>query len=281
MTGGLHSIRYFSRESLNLPATLQTQYIGRKITWVRSLPSTQGFAKNLVSAYGVSRVGGHVVIADSQKSGTGRHGNKWVSPQGGIWLSIILSSTLHPSKCILFSLCTSLAVSEAINKCTGLDSKVKWPNDVLIKGKKVSGVLVDVSVNSDSIEHVIIGIGVNVNVKSAEIQRDMDGRLPYPITSIKEELAVSCDKVELIKSILRILDRHYFKIETDASYPLLEKWKQMVEPTISKSVQVSHGTRVYTAKVVGLEEDGSLVVARDDNKIERIVSAEYSIRVIE
>ena len=281
MTGGLHSIRNIYRESHDLPTTLQTQYIGRKITWVRSLPSTQGFAKHLVSAYGVSRVGGYVVIADSQKSGTGRHGNKWVSPQGGIWLSIILSSTLHPSKCILFSLCASLAVSEAINNCTGLDSKLKWPNDVLIKGKKVSGVLVDVSLNSDSIEHVIIGIGVNVNVKSADIQRDIDGRLPYPITSIKDELAEPCDKVELIKSILRILDRHYFKIETDASYPLLEKWKQMAQPTISKSVQVSHGTRVYTAKVVGLEEDGSLVVARDDNKIERIVSAEYSIRVIE
>jgi BirA family transcriptional regulator, biotin operon repressor / biotin---[acetyl-CoA-carboxylase] ligase len=281
VTGGLHSIRNFYRESQSLPAALQTQYIGRKITWVRSLPSTQGFAKDLVSAYGVSRLGGYVVIADTQKSGTGRHGNKWVSPQGGIWLSIILGSTLHPSKCILFSLCASLAVSEAINKCTGLDSKLKWPNDVLIKGKKVSGVLVDVSVNSDFIEHVIIGIGVNVNIKSAEIQRDIDGRLPYPITSIKEELAVSCDKVELIKSILRTLDRHYFEIETDSSYPLLEKWKQMAEPTISKSVQVSHGTRVYTAKVVGLEEDGSLVIAREDNKIERIVSAEYSIRVIE
>ena len=281
MTGGLHSIRNFYRESHNLPATLQTQYIGRKITWVRSLPSTQGFAKHLVSAYGVSRVGGYVVIADSQKSGTGRHGNKWVSPKGGIWLSIILSSTLHPSRCILFSFCASLAVSEAINKCTGLDSKLKWPNDVLIKGKKVSGVLVDVSVNSDSIEHVIIGIGVNVNVKSAEIQRDIDGRIPYPITSIKEELAVSCDKVELIRSILRILDRHYFKIETDASYPLLEKWKQMAEPTISRSVQVTHGTRVYTARVVGLEEDGSLVIVRDGNKIERIVSAESSIRFME
>jgi BirA family transcriptional regulator, biotin operon repressor / biotin---[acetyl-CoA-carboxylase] ligase len=235
----------------------------------------------LVSTYGVSRAGGHVVIADSQKSGTGRHGNKWVSPQGGIWLSIILSSSLHPSRCILFSFCASLAVSEAINKCTGLDSKLKWPNDVLIKGKKVSGVLVDISVNSDSIEHVIIGIGVNVNVKSAEIQRDIDGRLPYPITSIKEELTVSCDKVELIRSILRTLDRHYFMIETDASYPLLEKWKQMAEPTISRSVQVTHGARVYTAKVVGLEEDGSLVIARDDNKIERIVSAESSIRFIE
>src|SRR5918995_6291987 len=137
----------FYKEVPNLHASLQTQYIGGRIIWFKSLPSTQELAKRLVSSNGVSRVSGYVIIADSQQCGTGRHGSKWVSPQGGIWLSIILSSKLHPSKCILFSFGASLAVSEAINKCTGLESRLKWPNDILIQGKKVSGVLVDASVN--------------------------------------------------------------------------------------------------------------------------------------
>jgi BirA family biotin operon repressor/biotin-[acetyl-CoA-carboxylase] ligase len=188
---------------------------------------------------------------------------------------------LHPSKCISFSFGASLAVSEAITHCTGLESKLKWPNDVLIDGKKVSGVLVDASVNSSSIEYVIVGIGVNVNVNSAEVQRDLKCQtFPFQVTSLSDELAARCDKVRLIKNILQTLDKYYLKIESDTDYPLLEQWKHRAIDITSKPVYVSHGAEGFTATVLGLEEDGSLVVVRDNNRIERIVSAEYSIRFI-
>ncbi|HEY3525532.1 MAG TPA: biotin--[acetyl-CoA-carboxylase] ligase, partial [Nitrososphaeraceae archaeon] len=262
-------------------ALLQTQYIGRAILWFRSLSSTQELAKDLVNVKGALRVGGYVIIADSQLSGTGRNGREWASPRGGIWLSVILSSMLHPSKCISFSFGASLAVSEAITHCTGLESKLKWPNDVLIDGKKVSGVLVDASVNSSSIEYVIVGIGVNVNVNSAEVQRDIKCQtFPCQVTSLSDELASRCDKVRLIKNILQTLDKYYLKIESDTDYPLLEVWKHRAIDITSKPVYVSHGAEGFTATVLGLEEDGSLVVVRDNNRIERIVSAEYSIRFI-
>jgi BirA family biotin operon repressor/biotin-[acetyl-CoA-carboxylase] ligase len=258
---------------------LQTRYVGRAILWFRSLSSTQELAKNLVNAKGASRVGGCVIIADSQLSGTGRNGREWASPRGGIWLSVILSSMLHPSKCILFSFGASLAVSEAITHCTGLESRLKWPNDILIDGKKVSGVLVDASVNSSTIEYVIIGIGVNVNVNSAEVQRDIKCQtFPCQVTSLSDELAAPCDKVRLIKNILKALDKYYLKIESDTDYPLLDKWKDRAYDLTSKPVHVSHGAQEFTATVLGLEEDGSLVVVRNNDKIERIVSAEYSIR---
>jgi BirA family transcriptional regulator, biotin operon repressor / biotin---[acetyl-CoA-carboxylase] ligase len=264
-----------------LRSLLQTQYVGRAILWFRSLSSTQELAKELVNAKGALRVGGYVIIADSQLSGTGRNGREWASPRGGIWLSVILSSMLHPSKCISFSFGASLAVSEAITHCTGLESKLKWPNDVLIDGKKVSGVLVDASVNSSSIEYVIVGIGVNVNVNSAEVQRDIKCRtFPYQVTSLSDELAARCEKVRLIKNILQTLDKYYLKIESDTDYPLLEQWKHRAIDITSKPVYVSHGAEGFTATVLGLEEDGSLVVVRDNNRIERIVSAEYSIRFI-
>lgn len=272
----------YYKDMPRLHAILQTQYVGRAILWFRSLSSTQELAKELVNEKGALRVGGYVIIADSQLSGTGRNGREWASPRGGIWLSVILSSKLHPSKCISFSFGASLAVSEAINHCTGLESKLKWPNDILIDGKKVSGVLVDASVNSSSIEYVIVGIGVNVNVNSAEVQRDIKCQtFPCQVTSLSDELAARCEKVRLIKNILQTLDKYYLKIESDTDYPLLEQWKHRAIDITSKPVYVSHGAEGFTATVLGLEEDGSLVVVRDNNRIERIVSAEYSIRVIE
>lgn len=264
-----------------LRAVLQTQYVGKAILWFRSLSSTQELAKNLVNAKGALSVGGYVIIADSQLSGTGRNGREWASPRGGIWLSVILGSMLHPSKCILFSFGASLAVSEAITYCTGLESRLKWPNDVLIDGKKVSGVLVDASVNSSSIEYVIVGIGVNVNVNSAEVQRNIKCQtFPCQVTSLSDELAAPCDKVRLIKNILKALDKYYLKIESDTDQSLLDQWKHRADDLTSKLVHVSHGVEGFTATVLGLEEDGSLVVVRDNNRIERIVSAEYSIRYI-
>ena len=271
----------YCKDMPRLRALLQTQDVGRAILWFRSLSSTQELAKELVNAKGALRVGGYVIIADSQLSGTGRNGREWASPRGGIWLSVILSSMLHPSKCISFSFGASLAVSEAITNCTGLESKLKWPNDILIDGKKVSGVLVDASVNSSSIEYVIVGIGVNVNVNSAEIQRDIKCQtFPCQVTSLTDELAARCDKVRLIKNILQTLDKYYLKIESDTDYPLLEQWKHRAIDITSKPVYVSHGAEGFTATVLGLQEDGSLVVVRDNNRIERIISAEYSIRII-
>jgi BirA family biotin operon repressor/biotin-[acetyl-CoA-carboxylase] ligase len=256
----------YYKDMPRLRALLQTQYVGRAILWFRSLSSTQELARDLVNAKGALRVGGYVIIADSQLSGTGRNGREWASPRGGIWLSVILSSMLHPSKCISFSFGASLAVSEAITHCTGLESKLKWPNDILIDGKKVSGVLVDASVNSSSIEYVIVGIGVNVNVNSAEVQRDINCQtFPCQVTSLSDELAAPCDKVRLIKNILQTLDKYYLKIESDTDYPLLEQWKHRAIDITSKPVHVSHGAEGFTATVLGLEEDGSLIVVRDNS----------------
>jgi BirA family biotin operon repressor/biotin-[acetyl-CoA-carboxylase] ligase len=266
------------KESVDLQNSLQTKYVGNSVMWFKNLSSTQEFARRLISMNGVTRLNGYVIISDSQRKGIGRHGNRWVSPKGGIWLSIILSSTLHPSRITLFSFCASVAISEAIDKCTGIKSRLKWPNDVMIEGKKVSGILVDASVDADSIEHIIIGIGVNANVNSADIEKKIeDYEQPYPITSLQEQLGTSCNTVEIIKCILQMFDKHYYRIETDSSYPILHKWKERAEPIMYRSVQISHGANLYPAKVVDIDEDGSIVVMHKDNRLEKIVTAEYRI----
>jgi BirA family biotin operon repressor/biotin-[acetyl-CoA-carboxylase] ligase len=270
------------KESIDLQNSLQTKYVGKRVMWFKNLDSTQEFARRLISMNSMMSLNGYVIISDTQRKGIGRHGNRWVSPRGGIWLSIILNSTLHPSRITLFSFCASVAVSEAIDRCTGIKSRLKWPNDVIIEGKKVSGILVDASVDAESIEHIIVGVGVNANVKAADIgKKIVDHEQPYPLTSLQEQLGTSCNTVEIIKSILQMFDKHYSRIETDSGYPIIQKWKQRAEPIMRRSVQISHGANFYPAKVVDVDEDGSIVVMHKDNRLEKIISAEYRIHFID
>lgn len=270
------------KESIHLQNSLQTNYIGNRVIWFKNLSSTQEFARGLISMNGMTRLNGYVIISDRQQNGIGRYGNMWISPKGGIWLSIILSSTLHPSRIALFSFCASVAVSEAIEICTGINSRLKWPNDVMIQGKKVAGILVDASVDADSIEHIIIGIGVNANLKTAEIEKKLqDHEQPYPITSLQEQLGTPCNTVEIIKCILQTFDKHYSRIETDSSYPILHKWRERAEPIMWRSVQISDGANLHAGKVVDLDEDGSIIIMHKDNRLEKIVSVESRIRFID
>jgi BirA family biotin operon repressor/biotin-[acetyl-CoA-carboxylase] ligase len=271
--------RILMQES-KLQKCLQTRHIGKRVMWFNKLSSTQDFAKCFILDNGISIADGYVIISNSQHNGLGRFGNRWISPRGGIWLSIILRSGLHPSRIMLFSYCASVAVSEAIERCTGIQSRLKWPNDILIRGRKVSGILVDASVEAESIENLVIGIGVNANVNAAQIEGRLgDTNHPYPITSLQEQLGGSCDKFNLIRLFLQIFDELYSEIEADNTYPILDKWKKRAEPIISKSVQISCEKEKYSAKVVDLEEDGSLVVLRQGNQIERIVSSDYHVHV--
>ena len=270
------------KESIYLQNSLQTKHIGNRVIWFKNLSSTQEFARGLISMNGMTRLNGYVIISDRQQNGIGRYGNTWISPKGGIWLSIILSSTLHPSRIALFSFCASVAVSEAIEICTGIKSRLKWPNDVMIQGKKVSGILVDASVEADSIEHIIIGIGVNANVKTAEIEKKIrHHEQSYSITSLQEQLGTRCNTVEIIKCILQMFDKHYSRIETDSSYSILHEWRKKAEPMMWRSVQISDGKNFYAGKVVDIDEDGSIIIIHNDNRLEKIVSAESRIHFID
>ena len=219
------------RQESKLRKCLQTRHIGKRVMWFKKLSSTQDFAKYFILDNGISIADGQVIISNSQHNGLGRFGNRWISPRGGIWLSIILRSGLHPSRIMLFSYCASVAVSEAIERCTGIQSRLKWPNDILIRGRKVSGILVNASVESESIENLVIGVGVNANVKVAQIEGRLGGtNRSYPITSLKEQLGGSCDNFNLIRVFLQIFDELYSEIEADNTYPILEKWKN--EPSL-------------------------------------------------
>ena len=170
---------------------LHTLFIAKIIHFYKEIGSTQDLAISLVKKK-LENVHGTVIIAERQRNGKGRIDRKWISPKGGVWLSVILKPKIKAAQATLLPIIAALAVCDTINQKTNLNSKIKWPNDIVIEGRKVSGTLADISIDNDNIEYVVIGIGINANVNVSKIIRYVSNRfVPKPgtlkITSLKKE----------------------------------------------------------------------------------------------
>lgn len=147
---------------------LKTKTIGKRAYYFDSIDSTQNFAMEIASN---SKENGTVVISQKQTRGKGRLGRKWLSPLGGIWLSIVFHPKFDISRSTLFPIAAAVALSNAIEKIFDKKTELKWPNDVTIKGKKVAGMLIDVSIESNKIKNLVLGVGINFKVNSSQIGR--------------------------------------------------------------------------------------------------------------
>jgi BirA family biotin operon repressor/biotin-[acetyl-CoA-carboxylase] ligase len=194
---------------------LNTSLIGCRIYCFNNVRSTND------TAYRLAKNGakeGTVVLSETQSKGRGQRGRKWISPKGkGIWMSIILKPNIMPREIAKIYIIVSLALAETITKITGLQVRIKWPNDILIRDKKAGGILIESCTKKGHIEFIISGIGMNVNA-------DMDnfpGYIKERATSIKEELRKEISRAELVREILRKIDSFYLRFR-DA--PITFKW---------------------------------------------------------
>ena len=150
---------------------LKSKIIGRVIDYKESVPSTQKIAHSLAQEGAVE---GTTVVADEQTEGRGRLLRSWHSPKGtGIWMSIILKPQLPPQKAPQFTLIAAVAVVQAIEEVCGLSPEIKWPNDILLNGRKVTGILTELQAEADKINSIIIGIGMNVNQKAEDFPEEL------------------------------------------------------------------------------------------------------------
>ena len=141
---------------------LKTKYIGKRVYYFDTVDSTQDFALKIASQ---DNENGTVIISKKQTGGKGRMKRKWISPVGGIWMSVIIHPDFDISNTTLVPIATSLALCKAIEKATKIKPELKWPNDITMKGKKVAGILVDTSIQSNKIESLVLGIGINFKIK--------------------------------------------------------------------------------------------------------------------
>ncbi|MFZ0511187.1 MAG: biotin--[acetyl-CoA-carboxylase] ligase [Candidatus Nitrosopolaris sp.] len=246
---------------------LKTKLIGRQIHYYMELGSTQELAISLAENNSEA-VNGTAILAERQDKGSGRLNSKWISPGGGIWLSIILKPHMPANKCPLLSFTAALAVCDTIAQQTGLESKVKWPNDILINHKKVCGILLDIATKGTSIEYAVIGIGINANVNIQKI-------LPYiddykgsdvSVTSLKNELSGKyVNRPAFLKLLFERIEHYYARLEKEemGALVIINKIKDRLE-ILNAMVTIQQTNKTIEGVVVGLGLDGSLLLKKND-----------------
>lgn len=259
------------RPDLLLPQEIQrglsTSYIGKEIYYFSELKSTNIIAKEK-ALHGAERINeGTLIIAERQSAGKGRLGREWFSPAGGIWLSIILYPQLSPSYISRITLMTAVALVKAIKICTQIKSQIKWPNDILVNEKKVCGILTEMSAELDIINWVVLGIGVNVNIKQQEFPEDIRERT----TSLKEVLGKKVLRVKLAQVFLQEFEKYYEILKGREFSSILKEWK-LYSHTLGKKIKVDIGEKIITGEAMDINESGALILKKEDGELIEIIS---------
>ena len=245
---------------------LRTRYIGRGIHYFDEVNSTNEKANEL--AANVEE--GTVIIAEKQKKGIGRFGREWISPMGGVYVSVILKPKISPIDASKMALIAGMAVVKVIRKL-GLDAKLKWPNDILIHGKKVAGILTSISTKGDEIDYIIVGIGINANIDIRTFPKE----LQEGATSLKEEFKRGVSMEKIVGEVLYEMEINYeiFKFKKGNIDYLLNEWRRLSD-TIGKKVKIKMRTEIIEGEAVGVNKDGALTMKLKDGSLKNIIAGE-------
>ncbi|MBT2701531.1 biotin--[acetyl-CoA-carboxylase] ligase [Bacillus sp. ISL-40] len=246
---------------------LTTNFIGRNIHYVESVESTQKLAHHFASEDAPE---GTVIIAEEQLSGRGRMARKWHSPKyTGIWMSMIIRPNIPLSNAPQLTLLAAVAIVQAIEEMTDLIPEIKWPNDILINGKKVTGILTELQAEADLIHSIIIGIGINVNQK----KEDFPLELQEIATSLFIEDGETVSRAELIRSIFKHFEKLYTLYLEQGFLPIKLLWEGYAG-NIGKYIKARTLTNTIEGKALGITNDGVLQLEDLTGTIHHIYSAD-------
>jgi BirA family biotin operon repressor/biotin-[acetyl-CoA-carboxylase] ligase len=216
---------------------------------------------------------GLVIFAESQSAGRGRMGRRWSSPAGrGLWFSVLLRPSLAPSECTQLTAASANALVRAIQSTTGITPEIKWPNDLLIKGKKIAGILTEMSAELEHVRSVVLGIGIDVNQTASEFPADIRNIA----TSLKLATGKSLSRADLAEAVLHELDREYARILAGDFAAVAEEWAGYCT-TLGKLATIDMGTRRVRGRAEALDENGALLLRTEHGRIERIIGGEVTL----
>ena len=248
----------------------KTKVIGRDIRVFEQTTSTNDVIEKLARD-GVKE--GAVVFAESQTKGRGRLGRKWISPgRKGLWFSVLLRPDLRPQETTQLTVAFATALRRAIQSETGLRPEIKWPNDIVIGEKKVAGILTELNAELDRVRHVILGIGVDVNLGAGEFPPE----LRKLATSLKIESGRMISRAELATAILRELDSDYARICGGGFAEVADEWQEHCK-TIGRQVTIQIGERRIRGRAESLDDDGALLLRTDHGRLERITGGDVTL----
>jgi BirA family transcriptional regulator, biotin operon repressor / biotin---[acetyl-CoA-carboxylase] ligase len=243
-----------------------TGELGRKIVHYFRIDSTNSVALQM-AAEGAPH--GTVVLAEEQTAGRGRFGRVWYSEKSsGIYCSVLLRPELSPAAAPALTLVAGLAAHHAVAQVTGLAVDIRWPNDLLIGGKKVCGILTEMSAELDRLHAVVLGFGINVN------HREIPSELRSIATSLRLEGGKPYSRAQVLVSLLKELERAYGVLLRDGSPAIAREWAASSSYARGKRVRVLSAAGEFTATTSGLEPSGALRVRRDDGREEPLVAGE-------
>ncbi len=246
---------------------LATKIIGRPVVALGETDSTNARAGDLAE-HGAPE--GTVVIAEGQSQGKGRMGRRWESPVGvNLYASVLLRPPIPPYEAPQLTFLSAVAVARVVALATGLTPEVKWPNDVLLGGRKVAGLLNEMRAETEGVHHVILGIGVNLNMSAAQFPED----LRYPATSLQLELGRPVSRLAFTRDLLRELDRLYSEFLLVGFGPVRMAWEGFCR-LVGQTVEVDFQDRQIQGTVLGIDADGALLLRHPGGTRERVLAGD-------
>jgi BirA family biotin operon repressor/biotin-[acetyl-CoA-carboxylase] ligase len=213
---------------------------------------------------------GTVVIAETQTQGRGRRGRTWYSPPGcGIYMSIILRPLVQPHEAPQLTLLTAVAMAETLLSFADLPFTIKWPNDILIHGKKISGILTEMAMEMDRVDYVVVGLGLNVNTPAEAMAEEIH----EIATSLQILTGKTFSRVAILRHFLKKLEDYYALFQGRQFEVIRNRWKTL-SGILGRQVKIENLDRAYQGEVVDLDQDGFLVIREADGSLQRIVAGD-------
>ena len=269
--------RLDSIPDLLLPAevkhNLKTTFIGKQVHYYERTGSTNDAALDLS---GRSCEEGTIVIAEEQTKGRGRLGRSWYSPYGlGIYLSVVLRPAgVPPIYSPVFTMLSALAVADTVKSISGITPVIKWPNDVLVGGRKVSGILVQMKADPDKIDHLVVGIGVNLN----QDKRDFPQEITVSATSLKACTGVKADRMKFLCRLLETFENYYIVVRDRNDYQAIKDEWLKLSGILGKEVAIRTLDGLIEGKVVDVSLTGSLDVECKDGTMKKVFSGDIVLK---
>ncbi|MCJ8011051.1 biotin--[acetyl-CoA-carboxylase] ligase [Paenibacillus sp. KQZ6P-2] len=258
-------------EALSLLKALKTSAIGRKVKMIESTVSTQEEARMLAEEGAPE---GTLVIAEEQTGGKGRMGRKWYSPKGkGIWMSLVLRPEQPMHYMPQLTLLTGVAVCRAVRKVSSVEAGLKWPNDLLVNGRKICGILLESAAEDEYVRYCIAGIGISVNLDPEDYPEELAG----VATSLKIESGEQVERATLIASVLEEFENLYGLYQQEGFGPIASLWEAL-SVTLGKPVTVNTARGLVEGTAAKLDQTGALLMDIGDGQLVPIFSGDVELR---
>jgi BirA family biotin operon repressor/biotin-[acetyl-CoA-carboxylase] ligase len=247
---------------------LRTSFIGKKMRYYENTPSTIWVGKQLASEGDAEQIHGMVIIAEEQTGGIGRLGRSWVSPAGGVWITIVLKPDIPIDRVFMVTMAGSVAVARAIRKEFDLGALIKWPNDIYIGDNKVAGLILELFAEADQIHYCLLSIGVDVNIAPG----DLEG-VKSAVTSISAEMGHDVDRASFLARLLKEFESRYLLLEAGEYEAVTREWKTL-SCTLERRVKINTMKATFEGEAIDIDEYGALLIRKDNGKIERVIGGD-------